>query len=148
MKYDDAPKKHKTLPKLEEGENVKIHFVPVDRETKPPEHYTIETLNNYLKNPFKEDKNAASDDDSEDYRAIFEGLELGTEATRTGIIDNARKSKYIELKKDVYLNANSIPFSQAVKLYEAAKKLHEKKRIAYLTQWSKKMLQPKKTPSE
>ena len=29
-------------------------------------------------------------------------MELGTEATRTGIIDNARKSEYIELKKDVY----------------------------------------------
>jgi len=117
MKYDDAPKKHKTLPKLEEGENVKIHFVPVDRETKPPEHYTIETLNNYLKNPFKEDKASkkkalaalgiaededADRDDAEDYRAIFEGLELGTEATRTGIIDNARQSGYIQLKKDVY----------------------------------------------
>ena len=35
--------------------------------------------------------------------AIFEGLELGTEATRTGIIDNARSSKYIELQKDTYL---------------------------------------------
>ena len=41
-------------------------------------------------------------DDSEEYKAIFEGLELGTEATRTGIIDNARKSGYILLKKDVY----------------------------------------------
>ena len=41
-------------------------------------------------------------DDAEDYRAIFEGLELGTEATRSGIIDNAKKSGYIELKKDVY----------------------------------------------
>ena len=30
------------------------------------------------------------------------GLELGTEATRTGIIDNARKSQYISLDKDVY----------------------------------------------
>ena len=29
-------------------------------------------------------------------------MELGTEATRTGIIDNARKSLYIDLKKDVY----------------------------------------------
>jgi DNA topoisomerase-3 len=29
-------------------------------------------------------------------------LELGTEATRTGIIDNAKKSGYIALKKDVY----------------------------------------------
>ena len=117
MKYDDAPKKHKTLPKLEEGEHVKINFVPVDRETKPPEHYTIETLNNYLKNPFKDDKSSkkkalaalgvtedeeSEGDDTEDYRAIFEGLELGTEATRTGIIDNARQSGYIQLKKDVY----------------------------------------------
>ena len=41
-------------------------------------------------------------DDAEDYRAMFEGLELGTEATRTGIIDNAIKSRYIALKKDVY----------------------------------------------
>lgn len=117
MKYDDAPKKHKTLPPLEDGEHIKIHFVPVDRETKPPEHYTIETLNNYLKNPFKDDKTSkkkalaalgvteedeAEGDDAEDYRAIFEGLELGTEATRTGIIDNARQSGYIQLKKDVY----------------------------------------------
>ena len=41
-------------------------------------------------------------DDAEDYKAIFEGLELGTEATRSGIIDNAKKSGYIALKKDVY----------------------------------------------
>ena len=33
---------------------------------------------------------------------MFEGLELGTEATRSGIIDNAKKSGYIALKKDVY----------------------------------------------
>ncbi|MBQ8578401.1 MAG: topoisomerase C-terminal repeat-containing protein [Clostridia bacterium] len=119
MKYDDGPKKFKTLPPLEEGEKVKINFTPVDRETKPPEHYTIETLNNYLKNPFKDDKTSkkkamaalgiAEDeetdetrDDTEDYRAVFEGLELGTEATRTGIIDNARQTGYIQLKKDVY----------------------------------------------
>ncbi|MBQ2862898.1 MAG: topoisomerase C-terminal repeat-containing protein, partial [Clostridia bacterium] len=42
------------------------------------------------------------ENDEDDYKAIFEGLELGTEATRTSIIDNARKSGYIELKKDVY----------------------------------------------
>ena len=42
------------------------------------------------------------EDDAQEYRAMLEGLELGTEATRTGIIDNARKSKYIDLKKDVY----------------------------------------------
>ena len=110
-KYDDRSQKDKVLPALEKGDVVNIDFRPAEKETSPPRHYTIETLNNYLKNPFKEEKAAAkekdaaeeeAEDDLEEYRAIFEGLELGTEATRTGIIDNARKSKYIELKKDVY----------------------------------------------
>ncbi len=103
-KIDDYTSKDKLLPRLEKGEHVNIEFAPVEKETNPPKHYTIETLNNYLKNPFKEDKKAASEEenDDEDYRAIFEGLELGTEATRTGIIDNAKKSSYIELKKDTY----------------------------------------------
>ncbi len=113
-KYDDYNQKDKLLPSLNKGDQVNIDFKPTEKETSPPKHYTIETLNNYLKNPFKEDKKAAKEsadqseedsigaDDAEDYKAIFEGLELGTEATRTGIIDNARKSGYIDLKKDVY----------------------------------------------
>lgn len=112
-KYDDYTQKDKILPKLAKGDVVNINFKPLEKETAPPKHYTIETLNNYLKNPFKEDKAAIDDkqqntdesynaDDTEDYKAIFEGLELGTEATRTGIIDNARSSLYINLNKDVY----------------------------------------------
>lgn len=102
-RYDDYTKKDKILPGLKTGDKVNICFKPVEKETSPPKHYTIETLNNYLKNPFKDEKSAADNEsDDEEYRAIFEGLELGTEATRTGIIDNARKSGYIQLKKDVY----------------------------------------------
>ncbi len=102
-KYDDCKTKDKVLPKLEVGDSVNINFTPKEKETSPPKHYTIETLNQFLKNPFREEKAAAeTEDDSEEYRAMFEGLELGTEATRTGIIDNAIKSKYIDLKKDVY----------------------------------------------
>lgn len=127
LKFDDTEKKDKLLPPLEKGDKVNINFKPSEKQTSPPKHYTIETLNNYLKNPFREDKANATasanttantavkqsdiqgdttqdgnEDDTEDYRAIFEGLELGTEATRTGIIDNARKSGYIQLKKDTY----------------------------------------------
>ena len=113
LRFDDSDKKDKILPPLEKGDRVNINFKPIEKQTSPPRHYTIETLNNYLKNPFRKEKAAANDkadeviggeveNDEEDYKAIFEGLELGTEATRTGIIDNARKSKYIELKKDVY----------------------------------------------
>jgi len=111
-KFDLYNSKDKILPNLNVGDKVNIKFVPKEKETTPPKHYTIETLNNYLKNPFKEDKKKIDDDteqddlegsdDRDDYKAIFEGLELGTEATRTGIIDNARKSKYIDLNKDVY----------------------------------------------
>ncbi len=108
-KYDDYSKKDKILPRLSVGDSVNISFAPLEKQTTPPKHYTITTLNNYLKNPFKDDKAKAKEleesgevDDADDYRAIFEGLELGTEATRSGIIDNAKKSGYIELKKDVY----------------------------------------------
>ena len=108
-KYDDYTKKDKILPSLAVGEAVNIDFKPAEKQTTPPKHYTITTLNNYLKNPFKDDKAKAKEleesgevDDAEDYKAIFEGLELGTEATRSGIIDNAKKSGYIALKKDVY----------------------------------------------
>lgn len=107
-KFDEAATKDKILPNLNIGDEVNIKFEPKEKETTPPKHYTIETLNNYLKNPFKEDKRELEEkgeneeDDTEDYKAIFEGLELGTEATRTGIIENAKKSQYIALKKDVY----------------------------------------------
>ncbi|MBQ3223943.1 MAG: DNA topoisomerase III, partial [Clostridia bacterium] len=102
-KYDDGGQKNKLLPPLEVGDKVETAFAPKEKETSPPRHYTIETLNNYLKNPFREEKSAAEDaDDREEYRAMFEGLELGTEATRTGIIGNAIKSQYIALKKDTY----------------------------------------------
>ncbi len=115
LRFDDSEKKDKILPPLEKGDRVNIDFKPVEKQTNPPKHYTVETLNNYLKNPFRDDKAALAEkqaelaadpdereSDDEDYKAIFEGLELGTEATRTGIIENAIKSGYIALKKDVY----------------------------------------------
>ncbi len=105
-RYDEYSKNDKILPNLNVGDEVNINFKPKEKKKSAPKHYTIETLNNYLKNPFKEDKNKEleeeNNDDTEDYKAIFEGLELGTEATRTSIINNAINSKYISLKKDVY----------------------------------------------
>ncbi len=103
--YDVYSAKDKLLPPLEKGDSVNIKFEPVEKESTPPKHYTVETLNNYLKNPFREEKANADEemgDDAEEYKAMLEGLELGTEATRTGIIENACKSNYILLKKDTY----------------------------------------------
>lgn len=83
----------KELPSLAEGDIVNINFKLEEKETTPPKHYTVETLNNYLKNPFKKE---------DEYESIFEGLELGTEATRTGIIENAIASRYIILENNNY----------------------------------------------
>ena len=108
-KYDEYNKNDKILPSLNKGDEFNVNFEVKEKKTTPAKHYTIETLNNYLKNPFKDDKKMIDEenyDDSEDYKAIFEGLELGTEATRTGIIENAIKSNYIALKKDVYYILN------------------------------------------
>lgn len=104
-KFDDSTRNDKVIPDYKVGDAVAITYGIREKETSPPKHYTIETLNNYLKNPFREEKAKAEEeetDDAEEYRAMFEGLELGTEATRTGIIENARNSGYIQLKKDVY----------------------------------------------
>ena len=119
MQYDDTGKSDKILPSLSVGDTVNIDFKVVDRETKPPAHYTVDSLNKYLKNPFRKEKvssadsvedtdsslDAASenlDSDSEEYTAMFEGVELGTEATRTGIIETAIHTGYIALKNNVY----------------------------------------------
>ena len=115
MQYDDPGHSDKILPNLKAGDRVNILFQPVEKETTPPKHYTVETLNNYLKNPFRQEQKEAqtdeanvsvsSDYDSEDdleYKAIFDGVELGTEATRTSIIDNAIRSNYIALKNNTY----------------------------------------------
>lgn len=117
-KYDGGEKKDKILPNLNEGDAVNVNFAPEEKQTTPPKHYTIETLNNYLKNPFKDEK-SNDENDEEEYKAIFKGLELGTEATRTGIIDNAKKSGYISLEKDVYKIQN-----QGVFLIEQLEKMH------------------------
>ena len=50
MKYDDGGKNDKLLPRLKKGDVVNIDFKPTEKQTTPPRHYTIETLNNYLKN--------------------------------------------------------------------------------------------------
>ena len=115
MEYEESTKKDKLLPQLSIGDIIPTDFKVVEKETKPPNHYTSETLNQFLKNPFRKRKSSSVFDNNEDddttedsqseedeYKAIFEGVELGTEATRTGIIENAIRSHYISLKNDVY----------------------------------------------
>ena len=98
--YDYYEKKDKTLPALTEGDRINIKFCPVEKETTPPKHYTTETLNNYLKNPFKKENEEENEDET--YKAMLAGVEIGTEATRPPIITNAIQAKYIQYKNDIY----------------------------------------------
>ena len=118
LQYDDTARssKDRLLPQLSKGDAVNIHFKPVEKETSPPKHYTVDSLNNFLKNPFKKQRLLSEDEDpgedlqnsdgldsdDQDYKALFEGVEIGTEATRTSIIDNAIASNYILLKNNTY----------------------------------------------
>ena len=99
---NDKGKQEKELPPLNIGDNVNIKFLPVEKQTTPPKHYTVETLNNYLRNPFADNKKVAKENDDEEYRNLLDGLEIGTEATRSGIIKTAIVSGYIKLTKSTY----------------------------------------------
>ena len=107
--FEDSGKKDKYLPELQKGETVNINFLPKEKKTSAPDHYTVSSLLEFLKNPFKEEKkNVGQDvrgeqDDIEDYEAMFDGVELGTEATRTNIIAGAIQAGFIELKNNNYL---------------------------------------------
>lgn len=110
-KYEGSEKKDKELPPLNIGDTFPVGFEPKEKETSPPKHYTIQTLNNFLKNPFKkntqedeseEDERTIEESTEEDFDAVINGLQIGTSATRAGIIANAISNSYIELKKGSY----------------------------------------------
>lgn len=98
LEYEPMKKEEDTLPNLNIGDKVNTDFKAVEKVTKAPAKMTTEMLSNYLKNPFKKE---LTDDEEEDYKAILEGLEIGTEATRTGIIENAKKYEYISENNSV-----------------------------------------------
>lgn len=97
-KYEPKDLKNE-LPHFTENEEFEITFEAKEKKTSPPKKVSEEELSNYLKNPFKKE---LKDSDDEDYKAILEGIEIGTEATRTGIIENAKKYGYISQNKSNY----------------------------------------------
>lgn len=113
LKYENDVK-DSILPKLEINQKFNISYSLELTKTKPKSHINTEELNKYLKNPFKKE----SDTEEEEYKAILEGIEIGTVATRGIIIDNAINYGYIEFKKDYYYIADI-----GIKLIELLDKL-------------------------
>jgi len=98
LKYENQKIDNK-LPYFEINQKIDVDFKIVDKLTVPPKKVTEENLSNYLKNPFRKEKNQENEDDTQEYREIMKGVEIGTEATRTGIIENAKKYGYITSEK-------------------------------------------------
>ena len=70
-KYDDYNKNDKVLPSLNIGDEVNINFKPKEKKKSAPKHYTIETLNNYLKNPFKDSLDNKTDEDDQKMFTLY-----------------------------------------------------------------------------
>ncbi|EDT15860.1 DNA topoisomerase [Clostridium perfringens] len=91
--FEPLPKSKETitLPNLKKGDIVNIDFKPIKKETKPPSKLNLKTLIKMLENPFRKEYKT----DEEAFKDVLEGIEIGTPATRTGIIENTKKYGYI-----------------------------------------------------
>ena len=118
LKYENQKIDNK-LPYFEINQKIDVDFKVADKLTVPPKKVTEENLSNYLKNPFRKEKNQENEDDTQEYREIMKGVEIGTEATRTGIIENAKKYGYITSEKQ-----NFSITEKGIKLIELLDLLH------------------------
>ena len=118
LKYENQKIDNK-LPYFEINQKIDVDFKVVDKLTVPPKKITEKNLSNYLKNPFRNEKNQENEDDTQEYREIMKGIEIGTEATRTGIIENAKKYGYITSEKQ-----NFSITEKGIKLIELLDLLH------------------------
>ena len=118
LKYENQKIDNK-LPYFEINQKIDVDFKVVDKLTVPPKKITEENLSNYLKNPFRNEKNQENEDDTQEYREIMKGIEIGTEATRTGIIEYAKKYGYITSEKQ-----NFSITEKGIKLIELLDLLH------------------------
>jgi len=148
QKYEKPDKTADRLPHMEEGDIIAAKFAPKRKKTKAPSRYTVDSLNKFLKNPFKteiEDIDTEQDD-AEYYKQLFKGIEIGTEATRTSIIGNAVKYKYISIKDNKYQlepageNLIGVLDRLHINLY--------KEKTVETNQWLKKISRGEMTPTE
>ncbi|UZQ52100.1 type IA DNA topoisomerase [Clostridium kluyveri] len=120
LKYENM-KKENELPDFVEGEELDTKLSVDEKQTQKPNRVTESELNNFLKNPFKkkEVQDLESTNDDEEYKMILEGCEIGTVATRAGIIKNAQKYEYIKEVKEHFKCEN-----KGIQLIEVLERLN------------------------
>lgn len=90
--------KEKDIPTFAEGEILNICFNILEKKTNPPNRVSEAELNNFYENPFKKQEQDETTD--EDYIAILKGTEIGTPATRAGIIEKIKADGYVTNNKN------------------------------------------------
>ncbi|MBR8701039.1 MULTISPECIES: DNA topoisomerase [unclassified Fusobacterium] len=122
LKYEPE-KIENEMPNFHEGEEFDVDFKIIEKVTAAPPKVTESSLSNFLKNPFKKIKEDTETDevdeetidDTEEYKEMLKGVEIGTEATRTGIIENAKKIGYIvQNKKTLEITDLGIKFIETL----------------------------------
>lgn len=99
MEFDTiTDMKDKILPNLQIGDVLQAQWSAKECTTTPPKKVTEISLAKYLEAPFKKEDTSLD----EEYRMILDGLEIGTQATRTQIALNAVNIGYITLSKGKY----------------------------------------------
>lgn len=88
----------KEIPNFAKGEILNIDFKIAEKKTSPPGKVTEAELNNFYENPFKKQEQDETTD--EDYIAIMKGTEIGTVATRAGIIEKVKNDGYVISNKN------------------------------------------------
>lgn len=102
-KYDSSKEnKDIMLPNFEKGDIIKTNFKEVENKTTPKNHYTVESLNNFLENPLKTIKGNSEEAVNEQYKNLLEGCNIGTPASLSGIIKKAISDEFIELRGKSY----------------------------------------------
>lgn len=86
------------LPNLVLNDEFSVNFIPEEKITEPPKLITESELSNMLKNPFRNEKQT----EDEEYKMMLDGVEIGTEATRTPTIEKIKKIGYIMQKNSSY----------------------------------------------
>lgn len=130
LKYE--PIKDNILPNFLENEEYTPKLSLDINTTQPPKRVTEAELNNYLKNPLKKEEMSEEDE----YKELLDGIEIGTVATRSGIIENAIKYEYI------IKNKNSLSIgNKGVALIENLDKLNIDMNVLKTVEISKKLKQ-------
>lgn len=142
--YEPLPKskERNTLPNLKEGDKVNIRFNAIEKQTSPPKKLTVESLMKILENPlgkkYKDEESEIAD--------RKKGISIGTDATRTGLIENIKKYGYV-----IDSNGTLSITNKGKYLVETLKKLNiniTKDKTIEFSKILKDVLNGKKNPNE